>query len=999
MKKTAPPSGSWLITLGRDKIPERSFGGWTGDGPKPSGRQADWAHDETYELSDNEEAHRLRGKLEEADRQALLLDIDGANLLVADYDLVDEGEEADPEAGKWGDEEELHEHVVDVWGDDVTIWHSRSGGRHVPMLLTDEAYESVFNNEWGPGVGVDAWKGPADKGYVASPLSPGYGVAQSGGSWPLLGLEDLQDMEQFDDQRPDPSEAAREMRGSEPGDWEPRLSRDQAHSIDRTDDVTEIIEAINHLRPPDFDPPVDFVRDRGDGTMLFDPSPYRATGSGESLAFLDDGRGVWFDLREGRGFYSEKLVALCMGLIDRPGQRLDGGDWWAAVDRLRELGAPVPEWSGRSGDYEVLEGLGGEGLGGGDGTLLWEIRRQTEEQLRACVREGVDGHFVAPKAAGKTYGAVRVAEERRVSIFAPTKQKYDEIIDECEEAGLSVLRLPSFPEHSPLYDDWESEYHRGAFPREIYQWEDRDTGTDEYKDRQDEDFDDYDILVGATDHAFIDSVTEGRVCIFDDSELGGFRERLDDRVKSDIRRTLEAVGSEHESHRGLLSADWAEVEAEMVDHLEGTDAAGADDLEAALERATGRADDHVDRRKFLARVPGADLGTIDWMRALCGDLHESDDYDDRGTRLLGVGGEYVLVRAPVMGGAEQVLTMGAWPARDELEQAFEDMGVEYGGMYGVARHGDMERALGRYVCQTSEHVHNKSAGRENPVRVEALRAAVGREGRAHPDLEEEEVQVFTTKAEAEAIAESRGSDLGSEPALANYGSLVGSNAYSGNHLGVVGASQHFGEDDVRLRAAYSGEAPLEPADDGPYTPRRWAEGTAHARIERRMRQGGLYEAVTRLGRDDTSPTVIYADTCELPDWLRTKDMSDAVRALTDCQRALYRYVEREGEATISQGGAEEALDYSRVALHDAAGELVEAGLLERCDEDGAYGSFRYEVDQPVSQDPIGLQTTELTGEGFSEPTNPQWDVQTLEADGVTLLGEGQTALDSAGWAG
>lgn len=1026
-RDTEVPPGSWLVALGENKTPVEKFGGWNVDGgPEPSGRQACWGHENTYEVPDNETAHELAAKLEETGHQAFLLDIDGANLLVLDYDVAGDGEDADIEAGKWPDAEALEEHVREEFPGQ-TLWRSGSGGVHVPVLLTDEAYREVFENEWRAGWGVDAFKGPAAKGYTAAPLSPGYEVMQSGG-FPTWGVEHL---ERFEGARPS---AGGRVRSRDPEGFEPAVGREEAHSAGSTDDMDVLLAAINQLTPEDFAVPCRRRNERADGDYDYEPS-WRHSESGTSLGFLSDER-VWYDRKEGRGMFSDKLVALDMGLIDSVHDTLDGSDWWTAVDRLRELGAPVPHWEGDDWEVTAEFGISEAFERGGDEGLLRRLRRDYAAQFRAVVREGVNGHVVGPKGVGKTYNAVAIAGGRgsvemdgaeavqgefrevetgddetktefvrdgevveeaadggegdrvKVTVLAPTKEKYREIIEEAEDQGVSVLRLASFPEHSALWDDWESEYLRGAFPREIYNWDECDVGEDEYRRRQDLDYDDYDLLVGAPEHAFVSSVVEDRVVVLDDADLDSYRQPFTQDVADQINRVLAEAGCEPGNWRQLSGAEWPAVERAIAGAIAGRDLSQADDVWEALEETTGAGE--IDRRQFLANMPGVSLDVIDWMRAITGHLHSSDGYEDRGMRLVRDGDSMLLVLAPDLGDARQVLSMGAVPPSDEeLEAAFDDMNVEYGGLYGSERHADMERAINRFVIQTSPHVHNKSVAtgadgrpRTDPQRIEAIHEGV--EALGEELGIEEDAHVFSTRAEAEQLAERRGGGLGDSELVDNYGALTGTNRHADSHLAVAGASQHYGEDHVRLNALYAGARPREPETGGPYQPRRW-EDEVHANIESRMRRGGVYEAITRMGRNDTELTIVAADTAELPEWVQVVDQSDRVKRLSPAAEELYGLITESDEpvAIKNQGdGAVDELDYSAVRLYEARDELLEAGLVEEAPETGAYGTRMFEPadDEPVNPGIMGLRMSRLTGSSVREARNPDWGVQRLETD-------------------
>lgn len=980
---TEPLEGGWLVTKGSldykdGKAPTQAFGGWPSGDPSDAWN-ADPDHPGTLNLG-KVGGNALARAREEAEAERLsvfLLDVKNENLGVVDFDYEPDGD-GDRANGKWADRGRMVDFVEEHFPEG-TVWETQNKGLQVPVKFTDDAFEAVYENRVAPGHGVDSLKGPAAKGYTAAPLTPGYGVHRShpNNEVPVLGLDDIERSELFELSQP-------ESRSPDPSDFEPTHPPGEARSADETEDMGLLLSAINSVGPDDFRLRSKKTKERDDSTH-FDPS-WRSSQTNESLAYLFE-QGVFQDLKKSRGMFADKLVAIEEGIIPDVHSDLEGADWWEAVERLRERGAPIPEWSGPEPEWaaelEPAEAM----RGGGDEGLLWELREDYRAQMRAAVDEGVNGHLVGPKGVGKTYNSVALAAEEDVdvAVLAPTKEKYREILEEAEDHGIDALRLPSFPEHSPLWEDWEPEYLRGALPREIYDWDGREPGAgDEYKRRQGEDFSEYDLLVGAPQHAFLESVVEGRVVIFDDAELGAYRQRLDRGTKDDINRVLESVDAGPNSWKDLFGADWGPIERAVARHV-ARDVRDSSDVWGALDERCEDVDG-IDRRRFLAKMRGVSLDVVDWMRALTGHLHTSEAWSDRGMRLVSTDGEHMLVRAPDLAPARQVFTMGAVPATEQLRAAFDDMNVEYDGMYGSARHGDMERAINRFVIQTSEHVHNKSSGYADPERLEAIRGGVEALG-VELGVGEDAV-VFSTKNEVDELGHGE-----------NYGSLIGTNRHSDRHLAVVGGSQHFGDTHVKLEAAYAGADAEDPVSDGPFQPRRWEDPT-HAAIEHRMRTGGSYEAITRLGRSDTRLTLVAADTAELPEWLQVVDQSDRVARLSPSALDLLEHIRaREGAAFIRDGeggGAAEVLDYSKVALYGARDELMEADLIEKVTE-GKYGADGFELldNEPVNPDIIGLRETELTGSEFSRASNPDWPVERLRTASSDTKRAGQTTITGA----
>lgn len=756
-------------------------------------------------------------------------------------------------------------------------------------------------------------------------------------------------------------------------------------------------------RPEDIDvhsplEPADVV---GGPTGTNREHPFHGSSTGANF-MIDEGSSTWACWSARHDHVTGNVTGNAYHLVAMDAGILECGEWMEhdeayagkreeILAECEERGLSVPEhW--RLGEYhaefEAAAGLLEELRDtGGDTGLLWDIRTDTKRQFRLAAEQEVSGHFVAPKGAGKTHGSVSLAsiDGNQVVEVAPTREKYDEIIEEAEEQDVDVLRLPSFPEHSELYDLWEDEYHAGAMPREIYSWADGDV-EDEYTLRSDEDFSEYDLLVGAPAHLHLDTVVEGRIVCIDDCDMMTFSEefRPADHGAS-INSLLERSGSRYDSYQQLeRDGSWDELRREVASWLEDEQPGRSDPMdartigEALNELMEEPSDGNVDRLEFLRRT-GLDLGTLDWARVLCGDT----EYNERVATFEHDGeAQRVLVRAPDLSDARQVLTMSAWPAVDELEALFDDFNVEYDGLFGVGRHDEMEEALNRVVVRTSQAQNCKSAtGRaHDPERVEGIAADLKWKVGARLGIGEDP-EVFTTKAEASEI----------EGAV-NYASLTGTNEYGGHHLAVAGGAQHFGDEYVKMRAAVAGITPGEPTREG-FKPASWGNPSLQ-RIDSRMRQEGVYEAATRLGRDDGDLTVVAADTAAVPDWMRVVDV-EAGR-LSGAERAVYDVVAwADGPMQVKDAegtGIVDLVDYSAVRLYEAKDSLMDRGWLIEAGE-GKWGAEKVDTsDDSVSSGIESYNTRELTGRFLSGASSPDWDIQRLAPGPESDVDPGQTTL-------
>lgn len=439
------PKGNWLVTIGdldyRDgKAPTQKFGGWPSG--EPSSRNADWDHNGTVELS-HENVKDAEAELNEKGKTGFLLDIDGANLLVLDFDY--EPDEPDVDAGKWPDRDELIEHIESEFPGQ-TVWGSQNGGLQVPVLLTDEAFEQVYDNQWRPGPGVDSLKGPAAKGYTAAPLSPGYSVYRRGGM-PLWGVEDLEERDEF--REPPETRPTAEHFGHdtefEVGDYD----------VDETEDIEVLAAAIRGLGPDDFGVPYDNVESIG-GNEYYDPGPYRSSSSGRSLAYVAE-KGWWWDYKHDRGMYADKLVALAMGLISSPLEKLEGADWWKAVERLRELGADVPEWTEDANTVPFVRYPAARNLLTPVATETPdtnEVRERLRRKILATARTGSNYVIDAPTSSGKTHQFSTMEWVGEIGVpavhFHGSRDARDEAMEMSEEADVVAAKLQGRKEACPV---------------------------------------------------------------------------------------------------------------------------------------------------------------------------------------------------------------------------------------------------------------------------------------------------------------------------------------------------------------------------------------------------------------------------------------------------------------------------------------------------------------------------------------------------------------------
>lgn len=145
----------------------------------------------------------------------------------------------------------------------------------------------------------------------------------------------------LDDERAEPD-------GSETVSLQPD---DIPDDLDSTDEFDVVKSAIENINVKDLARSVvdDFDTDPGRDPPRFNPS-WRTSSTGESC-YAD--RDKFVDLKEGKnGGGPIKLIARDRGIISHCRHSLEGGDFWKAVNALREEGYHIPYFEGSDGKHD-----------------------------------------------------------------------------------------------------------------------------------------------------------------------------------------------------------------------------------------------------------------------------------------------------------------------------------------------------------------------------------------------------------------------------------------------------------------------------------------------------------------------------------------------------------------------------------------------------------------------------------------------------------------------
>lgn len=172
-------------------------------------------------------------------------------------------------------------------------------------------------------------------------------------------------------------------------------------------DLKKYLKA-NHVQEWDTD-------NRSDQTTSFSPKTWRSPSPKANSCFYSpnggqDGSPIFRDRKEGWTAGIIDLIACEEGLTDHPSETPTGGDWWEAVEALRERGENIPVWlPDIESDSYPSDKLGKDKLA--DAALALETA--TEDQIEE--REG-------------EYGPYKEITD---------KEAYNATLDELEERGIS----------------------------------------------------------------------------------------------------------------------------------------------------------------------------------------------------------------------------------------------------------------------------------------------------------------------------------------------------------------------------------------------------------------------------------------------------------------------------------------------------------------------------------------------------------------------------------
>jgi len=769
--------------------------------------------------------------------------------------------------------------------------------------------------------------------------------------WDADALEKILKANGYDDQEPVSHDTDRDR--DELDDYDP----DATGRDETTTEIRDVLKAVDQLRARDLNLRSRQVGTDATGWEKWDPSTYRTSSSGESL-HKPPAEPVFHDHKEGESFGVLRLFAAENNIIRKPWDRLCGKDWWEAVEKAREDGAPIPEYvGGKGGDVDQVAVLP-ENNRLEDATSGWDwrhagreeqrslsvdqARERTVETIARAYEHGDQALIEALPTMGKSYGSVKAAAETGEAVSILTgrgrKEQYDQLREWCDEHGLSYYTLPSFThdcdtangEHG---DEWAEKakdwYRRGATPKEIHKsaeyvlgrplpCQEHEGHSCPYASKWDFDPDDYDVLIGHYNHAYKPKVTSGRAVVFDEFP--------------DAYETTLGVGLQGAVSYWLTMTDGVPYEdyTDLLENRDDQERRG----EALLwfeENGIEPDETHVfDDGKAHAAAP---LAVFTMLAADdLGNGVEHADLGDIGGAVRDRRNDTVSVlRPPALDYASGIVALDGTPTKDMWELALGERLNHKPVLQSGERAEYIRDALNLNLVRTTEYVKPyNSPDHVTPDRDGALLEQIRESHGERPSL------ITTSTAEAEYDSEGL---LEYVDQSKHFGNILGSNEFKTERLGVVVGSNHYGDHYIKKWGAYAGETVERNGEKG--------EGLSYGdfgdRVLTHMREHDTLQAAMRFGRDGNG-AVVYVHTDTLPDWVPVAGEGRVVTTWSDGMKQVCRALEDLSSATTADIAAHPAVDVGRRQVFDHLETLRDQGVLGRTQDSGDGRKVRWTDD-------------------------------------------------------
>jgi hypothetical protein len=502
-----------------------------------------------------------------------------------------------------------------------------------------------------------------------------------------------------------------------------------------------------------------------------------------------------------------------------------------------------------------------------------EVRERTKAALRYSIDKQIDGVVNAPPSAGKSHGAAKVIAEMdaKAAYFAPRTELYEQMKAWCEDENLTVKVLPSMPRECQSYQpDTEAYnlYHRGREPSKIHTETSACTEDCPYMQQlpvlnaEEIDkyvpLDQYDVLIGHTNHAYVEPYLRNRVLFFDDISKLSFIESHDV-TSAKIRAVL---------HHEKFPCDTVE-ELYACRHNSSARTRAADQLEAIDVDPWGdeRKTTHADVEMIVETVLKAEKLENGFSH-----YHHHPESDGSGAEYIGVtDGDhtvYLLRRPPISSAPTAAILLNAYPLLHASKPAWFNWRT--GAAASLIKPLSLEErrkyisdVLNIDVIQTTEYIKPYSSGKKEHIALEKDSKLINYIADEH----ETEVSVITPN-KAKSRFEQR--DLPVE-AYKNYAEVESSNEFGDKTVGLVlGSPEWQIHQKTKQIGALMGQCVEWNGERGV----KKSFGEAGDPIMKAFREHMVGQAILRFGREAQGATV-YVHTAAIPEDIPIADSFDS----------------------------------------------------------------------------------------------------------------------------
>lgn len=750
---------------------------------------------------------------------------------------------------------------------------------------------------------------------------------------------------------------------------EPETSRNEIQEVDTTQYFDDVKDALFHTKPDDINLKSTVTEERGSGSYSLDPS-FADSESGTRLGADDKG----FVYRAGNVHLSPlQVVALEEGIISTIGDYPSGEDFFDAVDELRARGANIPEYQREQmyfSNAAILPEL--EEPMFKNAVTTDELRGLTCDTMKQAIRTEENACIDAIMTAGKSYGAFKAVADldEQASVFVARNDMKEQSKQYALENGIDeddILVLPSITDDCPTWtgqhgETWQkriqAQYAAGASPKAIHgindnipcrgdhDHDDDDEALCEYEEKWKFDPDDYQVIIGHYKHAHVTHVTQGRVAVFDEAPVTQFTERLGgvDLVTSintflsqsvsppvddfdDLMQNRNDHETATECERWFTQMQQQdEVDLTSPDNsgvIRNVDETGSDyhayapHAVYAIINSQPIADGSNFERCFM---PGAMGGGLVFTT--------SEEH-----------GEYYCEfrQTPELDYTKSVLALDGTPLIDEsrndphkAREWSQALGVplKHRRVMGDAdRQNYIKHTLGHKYVSASEFVNPYSSGTYNDMAGDAALCSAIKEvygDGTHAPL------AFTPKAVADEYSEAGFEEQGLVSGLDYPGNLRGSDRYGDERLLTILGSTHYGDHEIRRRAAWLRE---HVTVTGKGTDRDYGSDIGNAILEQ-MRENVTAQLAMRVGRDGGGATIVLKTTA-IPDYFPIAGKGgvtkwpDGMKQVLEAWEALD--IDDSSFVEVKDVAAHDAVSVSDRQVRNSLSKFAELGYLSKGD--------------------------------------------------------------------